>query len=411
MVDKNKSKVYNKIQNKEERPLDIKEIFMYNLTGNRQQATGNRQQATGNRQQATALTIDSNLSKRINSLRFLLIVFVIIIHNGINEKSFTGRNITVIIPGYVERIQSIIGIVTAIAVPLFFLISSYLLYIKEQKFAPVLKKKCKSILLPYFLWSVLMVLLYLTMQTLPFIKGFFRTDPEHLIKNYNIIDWIDVFWGKITYRNEYGHPFVAQFWFLRDLFILNLLFIPIKKLIDRFPLGILVLCMILWTNNVNIYVVSSEALMFFVLGCYIVKYGLTEKNIDAITIIDLLVIYGITIISEFILAGKMPLLHKINIVIGCMFFLKISQNIIGNKKLYETLVWLGKYEFFVYAVHMAIMPQFLKIYIRTIPLNGVYILLGYFAVIIVGIIVSLISGIIFKKILPKTYGILTGGRV
>jgi hypothetical protein len=62
-------------------------------------------------------------------------------------------------------------------------------------------------------------------------------------------------------------------------------------------------------------------------------------------------------------------------------------------------------------VHMVIIPQFLKIYIRIIPLNGVYILLGYFFMILSGVFVSLLFGIIFKKILPKPYGILTGGRI
>jgi surface polysaccharide O-acyltransferase-like enzyme len=80
------------------------------------------------------MAIDENLSKRINSLRFLLIVFVVIIHNGISEKAFMQRNINAIIPDYVENIQNLIGIITAVAVPLFFLISGYLLYKKEMPY-------------------------------------------------------------------------------------------------------------------------------------------------------------------------------------------------------------------------------------------------------------------------------------
>jgi hypothetical protein len=175
-----------------------------------------------------------NVSKRINSLQFLLMAFVVIIHNGINEKSFTERGITAAIPDYVESVQRFVGIITAIAVPLFFLISASLLYTKEQAFVPVLKKKCRSIAVPYILWNLLFALLYLTAQALPFTKAFFKTDAEHLISNYGVIDWIDVFWGKITYPNEYGHPFAGQFWFMRDLFILNLLFIGLKNLLTHF---------------------------------------------------------------------------------------------------------------------------------------------------------------------------------
>jgi fucose 4-O-acetylase-like acetyltransferase len=357
------------------------------------------------------VNIGENLSKRINSLRFLLIVFVVIIHNGISEKSFEGRNIRVIIPEYVEKVQSLIGIITAVAVPLFFLISAYLLYAKETKFIPVLKKKCLSILTPYILWNLLLVLFYLLMQTLPFTKQFFQGDAGHLIKNYGALDWIDVFWGKITYRNEYGHPFVYQFWFLRDLFILNMFFIWIKELVDKFPFGTLVLFTILWINNINIYIVSSEALLFFTFGYYTIKYKLTEKNIDTIKIIDLSVIYGITIILEFLFGESILTLHKVNIVIGCIFFLKISECFIENIKLYKVLVWLEKYQFMVYAVHGVIMSQLLKIYIKIIPINGVYILLGYFCMILFGVFVSLVFGIVFRRMFPKMNGILTGGRV
>jgi hypothetical protein len=70
-----------------------------------------------------------------------------------------------------------------------------------------------------------------------------------------------------------------------------------------------------------------------------------------------------------------------------------------------------KYQFIVYAIHGIIIPQLLKIYIRIIPLNGVYILLGYFFMILFGVFVSLVFGIILKKLFPQLYGILTGGRI
>jgi fucose 4-O-acetylase-like acetyltransferase len=364
-----------------------------------------------NRKVVVMASIGKDLSKRINSLRFLLIIFVVIIHNGITEKNFAGRGMHVVIPDYVENVQTFIGIITAVAVPLFFLISSYLLYVKENMFFPVLKKKVRTILAPYILWTLLFVLLYFTMQTLPFTKPFFAADPERLIKNYGLLDWIDIFWGKITYRSEYGHPFVYQFWFLRDLFILNLLYIPIKKVIDKFPFGTFILCAILWIYNVNIYIVSPEALLFFIFGYYIVKYNLSEKHIDMIQKADIVVVYGTTVILEYLFRGNMPILHKINIIIGCILLLKLSRYFIQNIKLYGMLAWLEKYQFIVYAVHATIMPQILKIYARVIPLNGIYILLGYFMMIVLGIFLSILFGMLFKRLFPKMYAIMTGGRI
>jgi fucose 4-O-acetylase-like acetyltransferase len=355
--------------------------------------------------------VNENLSKRINSLRFLLIVFVVIIHNGISAENFLERGIKAAIPAYVENVQRFIGIVTAIAVPMFFLFSAVLLYTKENTFISMLKKKSKTILLPYFLWTILLILFYFIVQTTPFTRHFFSSN--NLIASWGLSDWIKAFFGNYI-DPKYpllSNPFVGQFWFLRDLFILNILFLGIKKLVDKFPLGTFVLFLILWVNNIKIYIVSPEALLFFTFGYYVVKYNLDIINIDRIKISDLAVIYVITIILGYFSIKNMIALPKISIIIGCIFFLKISQYFIENIKLYKTLAWLEKQQFAIYAVHMVIISQLLKIYTRIIPLNGVYILFGYFFVILLGVFVSLAFGIIFKKLFPKTYGVLTGGRI
>jgi fucose 4-O-acetylase-like acetyltransferase len=337
---------------------------------------------------------------------------VVIIHNGISEKSFSQRNIVTIIPDYVENVQRLIGIVTAIAVPLFFLFSAYFLYIKEQKYTPVLKKKSRTILLPYILWHILIIGFYFVVSTLPFTRQYFS--PEKPISTWKLFDWVEAFVGyysKMEIGDPKSYPFIYQFWFLRDLIILNIFFVGIKKLIDKFPLSTLVLSFVLWANNIVIYIVSPEALFFFTLGYYVVKYNIGIIYIDKINTLDLSAIYGITIIMEYFFIESMPILHKINIIIGCMFLLKISRYLIENIKLYKILAWLEKYQFIVYAIHGVIIPQLLKIYIRIIPLNGVYILLGYFLMILFGVFVSLFFGIIMKKLFPKIYGTLTGGRI
>jgi peptidoglycan/LPS O-acetylase OafA/YrhL len=88
--------------------------------------TTNNQQPTTNNQQPT---VDSVLSKRIHSLRFLLIVFVVFIHNGVIDKgvNFSDGTQTFKIPLYVAKAKELAGTFTGIAVPLFFLISGFLL--------------------------------------------------------------------------------------------------------------------------------------------------------------------------------------------------------------------------------------------------------------------------------------------
>jgi surface polysaccharide O-acyltransferase-like enzyme len=400
-----------KFKIKRRRPLDIKEIFVYNLTGNRQQATGNRQQATGNRQQATPLTIDSNLSKRINALRFLLIVCVVFIHNTPEEINFHGNVDILEIPLYVDIIRNLIsGIIARVAVPMFFLISGFLIYSKENDFVIVLKKKCRTILLPYIIWQILYLLWAFIVQNNPIRESF--AAPEDRLLNYSMLDWFEAFFGNFTNkpgltRTPYDYPL----WFLRDLFILDLFFIPLKKAVDKFPFGVFLLVMLLWVSDIQLWIVSPEALLYFVLGYYIIKYNINENKINKIKIIDIGIIYFLTVALELFLEEKFVAIHKINIVVGIIFLTTMSSYFITNEKIYNKMVWLGRHEFIIFAFHAWVLQYVIKILYIIIPMKGVLILFEYFCAVLFTVIICIISGIILNKIMPKPYKILTGGRI
>jgi fucose 4-O-acetylase-like acetyltransferase len=173
---------------------------------------------------------------------------VVFIHNNPTELNFAGGTEIYAIPIYVNIIRQVISnIIARIAVPLFFLISGFLLYVKETKFFTVLRKRSRTILLPYILWNVLGIIFYYVVQSFPFTKQYFTTA---WVRDFNVLDWIGAFTGK---SGLFKSPIIFQFWFLRDLFILDLLFLLIKKLVDRFPVGIIILFFIFWVNDIKIY--------------------------------------------------------------------------------------------------------------------------------------------------------------
>jgi fucose 4-O-acetylase-like acetyltransferase len=356
-----------------------------------------------------ALVVGEDLSKRINSLRFLLIVFVVFIHNNPTEVNFADGTEIYTIPAYVNIVRELISnIIARIAVPLFFLVSGYLLYAKETKFITVLKKKSRTILLPYISWNVLAIVFFYIAQSFSFTKPYFA---NIIIRNFKTIDWIDAFIGKFTAARQYQYPLVSQFWFLRDLFILNLSFIGIKKLVDRFPFGTIFFLFVLWTSSIKIYIVSTEALLFFTLGYYVIKYSLDYKTFDTIKYYDIVVIYITAIILELFFIKYVPIIHKINIIIGIILFIKLTYYFINNEFIYNKLLWLEKYAFFVYAVHGIALAILQKLSVKIIPMRGFLILLQYFSVNIIGIIFFVLLGVMARKLFPKLYGILTGGRI
>jgi surface polysaccharide O-acyltransferase-like enzyme len=379
---------------------------MYNNKDSRQQTADSRQQTADSRQQTI---LDPSLSKRIHSLRFLLIVFVVFIHNTVIDKgvNFSDGTQTFEVPLYVAKIKELAGTFTGIAVPLFFLISGFLLYIKEPKFLENLNKKCRTILLPYILWPILVTIFLFTAQSFSFTKPYFATN---IVRDFKIIDWIDVFVGKFTAAREYQYPLVYQFWFLRDLFVLNLLFVIIKKIVDHCPGGALILFLILWIGGINVHIVNSGALFFFTLGYYIVKYNINYKHLDGIKTFDMIIMYMTTIIISLFFRESIAIISRINIIMGIIFFMKLSNNFIKRDGTYKILAWLEQYSFWVYATHGIAIAIMIKLSVKIMPMNGGWLLVHYFVVTLLCIIILLGIGIIFRKIFPKVFSILAGGR-
>ena len=107
--------------------------------------------------------ISEETSKRITSLRFLLIVLVVFIHANLKaDDALNYYKLDFIQPKWIEIVKNFIsGTLGGAAVPLFFLFASYIQFSKKDKYVCLLRKRSKSILLPYILWTVITIILYL----------------------------------------------------------------------------------------------------------------------------------------------------------------------------------------------------------------------------------------------------------
>jgi fucose 4-O-acetylase-like acetyltransferase len=333
-------------------------------------------------------------------------VFVVFVHNDITQVTLVNNTQIYELPIYIEKIYTLLsGIIAYLANPMFFIISGFLLYSKETKFLTVLKKKSRSILLPYLIWNTLTILFFLFAQSFSFSKIYF-TRPEYIIRQFGFIDWIKAYIGKFDGMHE---PISYQFWFLRDLFIFNILFLCIKKLIDKFPFGMLILMFTLRFAPVNI-LINTGALFYFSLGYYIVKYKLSYKSIDRIKFSDIAVSYTIMVSIELFVRDYVSIIHTINIIIGCIFLIRLTFYFVHNEKLYSILSWLEKYAFFVYAIHEPLLNVIRKLSIKFMPMHDGYILIFYFGVPTFGIVLFLCTGYVINRFFPKVYAVLIGNR-
>jgi hypothetical protein len=205
---------------------------------------------------------------------------------------------------------------------------------------------------------------------------------------------------------------MGPLWFLRDLFILNLLFLPIKKAVFKFPSCTFSIIALLWLYDIPIYLVSPEALFWFSMGCYMVKCSLDMETIDSIKLPEITLAYFFTIFIELFFAERFAVIHKINIIVGVIFLIRLSKYIIENYRLYSFIEKSERYAFFVYALHGFVAGYVLLLTYKIAPnlLTNGGVLLQFITGSCITILICLFCGILLNKLLPQFYRILTGGR-
>jgi hypothetical protein len=112
----------------------------------------------------------------------------------------------------------------------------------------------------------------------------------------------------------------------------------------------------------------------------VVKYRLDYHHLDNIKMRDISLMYAISIITGLFFADKTPLTSNINSIVGILFFLKLSRWFVSRERVYQPLLWLEGYAFFVYATHGIFLAVLIKLSVKIMPMHGLCLLVHYFGV-------------------------------
>lgn len=363
--------------------------------------------------------IPEETSKRITALRFILAILVVFIHNNYTLKNIAdavakGEPDILFSPNTLSKwIQLIISQgIAKCAVPLFFMFAAYLQAIKADSYKVLLKKKFKSLFFTYFLWIGLYGF-YSSVAKIIILKvaPSFIEHPDSTMFTWTITDWIHKIVG---YGTGDGVPeFADQFWFVRDLFILVIVSPIIQFLLKNFKLGFFILVFITYILKINVYFVRTEALFFYVSGLYWGYYNFNLfKIIDEIKFSEVIIVWIFSFLWEFIGFDEGNAIGSFTELSSCVLLLKLSANIIKNEKIYNIANYLSGFSFFLYAIHMPLLNEYLKkLWIHFFPMkNGFFCLFEYFGVTILTVVIGTGIGIVLKKICPKLFVLLNGGR-
>ena len=350
------------------------------------------------------------LSRKIDHISLLGMIMVVYLHSYNLLIDFTNishypNSSTINFNSFMQNFIS--QGLTRVAVPIFFSISGYLFFVRINPsflgFTKKIIRRFKTLMVPYFLWSVWGIVLIAVLQVFPTSRGYISMPL--IVESENIV----------VLRMLFLDPIPYQLWFLLDLMILvmisPLLFVITKKL----RAFVLLFPVIMWVMDYNPKIFSSEALLFFALGCYLAiaktEFAKKSKTVS----ISLLCVW---IAINALLACELfpePIFHhtlyKGNILLGMCAIWHIYDHISEDIKNSTILRKLKSYSFFIYLSHEPVLTIFKKgLPIFLVGSPPFRLLVTYLIAPIIVIFLAVLVGSFLIRYSPRFYTIITGGR-
>jgi fucose 4-O-acetylase-like acetyltransferase len=302
-----------------------------------------------------------------------------------------------------------------------FIISGYLFAMGDYKpYKQRAGKRVRTLLYPYLIWSAVGLLLTFLIELLPYGSNVVaQTHMMQLDESRSLLH--QYHWYEVLARWIF-FPVSYQLWFIRVLLIYNLAYPALRWCImHRTARWVFFsFAFLLWLSTINLIFIEGEGLLFFSLGIWIQK---TNFNIDTPAKwlkpkFWLIVFIGFSLLKTW-LAFTTPF-NGIEPVLLLMHKLVVLSGLIATWYGFNAMVkycmekswftWLSAFAFMIYVLHAPLVVYATK---ALLLLNNnwpayrfaVFILLSLFL-----IAVSVFLGFLLRKLFPKLYSFVTGGR-
>lgn len=369
--------------------------------------------STGEKQKDMYI-ISETESNRIRRIRAALIVGIVICHSYSVGFQFMSGNIDFDVPLWVDVIKHFISReIAATCVPMFFLISSILLYRKPIVRRENIRKKVKQLLIPYLFFNALWIIGFYVLQLIPAFRNYFP-DSSTVISEWTFYNWLDAFLGLD------GYPMLYPLWFLRDLFILNLAAIPLKKLVERFPKALLALFALVWIfipERDGCFRESLQSICFWGFGCCLVCMDIHIFSLpDRFPKILYLIVYSLLAVADELVFRFFPgtelfcIIHRLGLIAGVGFWGGFFGHLDFSSRAQKILFCLSSYSFNIYLLHENFLTALKKVCAVFLPVTPFWLLLEFFVLPIVIILFCILLSKLIRKFFPQVYSFAFGGK-
>ncbi|MDR0795865.1 MAG: acyltransferase [Tannerella sp.] len=353
--------------------------------------------------------IEQRQSIVIESMRFPLILLVLYNH----MLPVTGQRIELNLSGwncYHFISEMISHNLAAFNITFYFLISGYFFVHRMSRweggiYYKKIKKRTKSLLMPYLVWIVLLMGIIWMKSTL---MNVIRTGGDTDFLELKNLSLFQIIWG---------YPLLHSFWFLRDLMCMTLL-TPLFYYFCKYTkvFGILALMVIyLGAFEPGVPGFSMTAIFFYATGVYL---GMNKINILELCgrykWPSVIAAFCFLIFATFF-TGSPHHIHLMRmlaliLMVACV---NIFDTLIRSQRIKNILLRLSVTTFFVYAIHQIYIINWLKGALARSSLSEspAGMIIAYFLIpcICAAICIGIYS--LLRKLSPALISLLCGGRM
>lgn len=295
------------------------------------------------------MTYKEKQSRAIEILRFPLAVLVVCIHtyyfNTQHINQIGGGTLASIVEDFIDLISIVL---TDCAVPMFYVISGYLYFLKKQQYSfheylDKTKGKCLTLLLPFFCWNLIAIAAH-----------------PNLFVNATITEKILGFWST---RMEWGclaGPWDGPLWFIRDLFV-TMLFAPaIAWFIRKTGIWAIIAFLAIYLYGLNFVFpgISVISFLWFSFGAYLaILHPDFSKIFNRNNRIIIYTLFLILLIIRFLSMRHLSSAEWIRysllpwIIVSMTTYFSFALSIGQYTRRYSQWVHLGASSFVIFAMH------------------------------------------------------------
>jgi len=349
-------------------------------------------------------------SEKFSQLSFFAILCIIFFHGYNIDRPMAGNSISFADSPATFFIQLFFSKGLAeIGLPLFFVKSGFFLFRSLQRFELKweywqysMKKRMRTIVLPYLLWSAAWILFYIIVQSIPFFQQSFYKETflsKGLIEQLKILT-LD--------------PIPFQFWYLRHLLLFTAIF-PLFYYSIKYSGAIVpIVVLIIWLTTDSFLIFRVQDIFFFIMGSYfsINNKKLPEFSAKTTLVLFLIWITGTGIDTYFILLSPDSIypfvFRKVLIALGVLVIWLLFDFV--PKKVGNYFIKGASFTFFVYALHEPLLTIVVRTLTRIHPYNELYYTNIFFISSILTSIISVLIGVFVRRYFNPVFKLLSGGR-